>query len=116
MSGVGMYEPRPDFAHTTCELVPAPAAGVMSPLPPGLIAKMGRSGARPLATMTRFLANVGVGAVIFELPPRCHFSAPVSGSYPRMKFEALVTSSGAPCSGRKIVGVPHDGSSLRIVF
>ena len=33
-----------------------------------------------------------------------------------MKFEALVTSSGAPCSGRKMVGVPHDGSSLRIVF
>ena len=52
----------------------------MSPLPPGRIAKIGRSGARPLATTTMPSAKTGVGAVIFELPPRRHRSAPVSGS------------------------------------
>ena len=52
----------------------------MSPLPPGLIAKIGRSGARPLATMMRSFEKTGVGAVIFELPPRRQRSAPVSGS------------------------------------
>ena len=80
MSGVGMYEPRPVLRHATCALDAASAAGVMSPLPPGLIAKIGRSGARPLATMTRSLEKIGVGAVIFELPPSRHRSAPVSGS------------------------------------
>jgi hypothetical protein len=49
-----------------------------------LTAKIGRSGARPLAMMTRPLAAKGVGAVIFELPPSFHNSLPVRGSYARM--------------------------------
>ena len=52
----------------------------MSPDAPGLIAKTGRSGARPLATTITSRVKTGVGAVIFELPPRRHRSAPVSGS------------------------------------
>jgi hypothetical protein len=44
------------------------------------MAKIGRSGARPLATITMSLKKMGVGAVIFELPPRRHRSSPVSGS------------------------------------
>ena len=40
----------------------------------------GASGLRPLATTIRSSANMGVGAVIFELPPSRHSSLPVSGS------------------------------------
>ena len=77
--------------------------------------KIGRSGARPLATTISPSATIGVGAVIFELPPSRHSSLPVRGSYPRMKFDALVTSSG-PADVIATVGVPHDGSSSRSVF
>ena len=80
MSGVGMYEPRPVLLHSTCALDDCPAASVMSPCAPGRIAKIGRSGARPLATMMTSRVKTGVGAVIFELPPSRQRSAPVSGS------------------------------------
>ena len=42
--------------------------------------KIGRSGARPLATTHRSSAAIGVGAVIFELCPSRHSSLPVRGS------------------------------------
>ena len=58
----------------------APPASVMSPGAPGRIAKIGRSGARPLATRISPPAAIGVGAVIFELPPSRQSSLPVSGS------------------------------------
>src|SRR4029453_18247079 len=93
-SGVGMYDPRPVLLHATEVFAVAPGASVTSPRAPGRTANTGRSGARPLATMCRPFAKIGVGAVIFELPPRCHNSRPVFGSYPRPKFEAVVTSSG----------------------
>ena len=80
MSGVGMYEPRPVLLHRRRALESRRPASVMSPLRAGRIAKIGRSGARPLATMMRSLAKTGVGAVIFELPPSRQRSAPVSGS------------------------------------
>src|SRR6186713_672730 len=101
-----MYDPRPVLLHTSppALLVP-PAAGVMSPVAPGRTAKTGRSGARPLATISRPSAPIGVGAVIFELPPRRQRSSPVSGSYPRTKFDALVTNSG-PALVVTTVGVP----------
>src|SRR5262245_48502796 len=60
-------------------------------------------------------AKIGVGAVIFDEPPSRHNSRPVSASYPRMKFDALVTSSG-PVEARATVGLPHDGISSRDVF
>ena len=77
--------------------------------------KIGRSGARPLATTNRSSVATGVGAVSFELCPSLHNSLPVRGSYPRMKFDALVTSSG-PADVIATVGVPQDGSSWRSVF
>ena len=61
-------------------LVVAPFASVKSPRAPALIAKIGRSGARPLATMISPSLKIGVGAVIFELPPSRHNSLPVRGS------------------------------------
>src|SRR6185369_17765340 len=103
-SGVGMYDPRPVLLHATNVFAVAPSARVRSPRAPGRTANTGRSGARPLATMCRPLAKIGVGAVIFELPPRCHSSRPVLGSYPRTKFDAFVTSSG-PAGVLTIVGV-----------
>src|SRR6266436_4019824 len=87
----------------------------MSPTPPPRIAKMGASGRRPLATTIRSPDQIGVGAVIFELPPKRHNSLPDIGSYPRMKLEPLVTSSVRDLPG-KIVGVPQDGNSSRSVF
>src|SRR5262245_41774466 len=63
----------------------------------------------------RLSAKIGVGAVIFEDPARRQSSCPPRGSYARMKFDALVTSSG-PVAVAATVGVPHDGSSLRAVF
>jgi hypothetical protein len=60
---------------------------------PARITKIGASGRRPLATTIKSSEKTGVGAVIFELPPNRHSSLPVSGSYPRMKFEALVINS-----------------------
>src|SRR6187455_2293540 len=114
-SGVGMYEPRPVLLQATKVFSVAPPASVKSPRAPGRTANTGRSGARPLATMCRPFAKIGVGAVIFELPPRCHSSRPVLGSYPRTKFDAFVISSG-PALVFTIVGVPHDGSSCRSVF
>src|SRR5258708_39218853 len=76
---------------------------------------MGRSGPRPLTTTKTPLAKIGVGAVIFELRPSRHSSFPVRGSYPRIKFDALATSTG-PVSVIATVGVPQDGSSSRSVF
>src|SRR5687768_12604798 len=110
-----MYEPRWVRLHATASLLVAPGPSVMSPCAPGRTAKIGRSGARPLATTISPPAKIGVGAVILELPPRRHSSFPVRGSYPRMKFDALVTSTG-PLAVSAIVGVPHDGSSSRAVF
>ena len=75
-----MYDPRPVLLQTTCALSVAPLASVKSPRAPGRTAKIGRSGARPLAMMCRPLAKIGVGAVSFELPPRRHNSLPVFGS------------------------------------
>src|SRR4030095_5191841 len=92
-----------------------PAGRVRSPCALDFTTKIGRSGARPLATTNTPSPKIGVGAVIFELPPSRHNSFPVRGSYPRMKFEALVTSTG-PVSVVTIVGVPQDGSSSRSVF
>ena len=43
-------------------------------------AKIGRSGARPLATTIRPSAKIGVGAVIFDDPANCHSSRPVRAS------------------------------------
>src|SRR5437588_144038 len=89
-----MYGPRAVRLHTIASLVVLPSGSVRSPRAPGRVTKIGRSGARPLATTNKPSPNTGVGAVIFELPPRRHSSVPVRGSYPRMKFAALVTSSG----------------------
>ena len=111
-----MYEPRPVLRHATEELELSPSCSVISPRAPGRIAKIGRSGARPLATMMTPFEKMGVGAVIFELPPSRHRSSPVAGSYPRMKLEALVTSSARPRAGSTTAGVPQDGSSCRSVL
>src|SRR5580765_1610018 len=73
-SGVGIYDPRPVLLHATEVFVVAPGASVTSPCAPGRTANTGRSGARPLATMCRPFAKIGVGAVSFELPPRRHNS------------------------------------------
>src|SRR6185503_5652968 len=81
----------------------------------GRTTKIGRSGPRPLATTNKPSPKIGVGAVICELPPSRHNSLPVRGSYPRMKFDALVTSTG-PFGVAAIVGVPHEGISSRSVF
>ena len=61
-------------------LAVAPPGSVRSPRAPGRTAKIGRSGARPLATTYMPSAAIGVGAVIFELPPSRHNSVPVRGS------------------------------------
>jgi hypothetical protein len=58
----------------TCALRASPAGSVKSPRDPGRTAKIGRSGARPLATICRPSAKIGVGAMIFELPPSRHTS------------------------------------------
>src|SRR4029453_4202652 len=110
-----MYEPRPARLHTTASLFVLPAWSVTSPRASGRTTKMGRSGRRPLAMTKTPSAKSGVGAVIFELPPRPHRSFPVAGSSPRMKFDALVTSCG-PAGVTATVGVPQDGSSSRAVF
>src|SRR5687768_9763428 len=89
-----MYDPRPVLLQTMASMPPPPLPGLRSPRAPARTANSGRSGARPLATMNNPLSKIGVGAVIFELPPRRHSSRPVRGSYPRMKFDAFVTSSG----------------------
>ena len=75
-----MYDPRPVLLHATCSLLVSPFGSVRSPRAPGRTANTGRSGARPLATMCRPSAKIGVGAVIFELPPSLHSSLPVVGS------------------------------------
>src|SRR3954447_24309026 len=96
MSGVGMYEPRPVLLQRRNAPDALPGGGVMSPLPPGRMARIGRSGARPLDTMISPSEKMGVGAVIFELRASRQRSAPVSGSYPRTKFGEFVPSSGRP--------------------
>src|SRR4249920_3594901 len=115
MSGVGMYDPRAVRLQTIDRLRVSPSESVMSPRAPARMTKIGRSGARPLATTNRSSIATGVGAVSFELCPSLHNSLPVRGSYPRMKFEALVTNSG-PADVIAAVGVPQDGSSWRAVF
>src|SRR6476469_1016715 len=110
-----MYEPRPVLLHATASLLAAPLFSVMLPCAFGRTTKIGRSGARPLAMTKRSSAKIGVGAVIFELPPRRHSSLPVRGSYPRTKFDAFVTRIG-PALVSATVGDPHDGSSSRSVF
>src|SRR4030095_11584026 len=77
--------------------------------------KIGALGHGRLPTTKRPSAKIGVGAVILELRPSRHNSLPVRGSYPRMKFDAFVTSSG-PADVFTTVGVPHEGSSSRSVF
>src|SRR4051812_1433462 len=118
MSGVGMYGPRPTRDQATAALDVLPAGNVMSPRAPGRMTKIGFSSRRPLAMRIRSSVNTGVGAVIFEVPPSRHNSVPVAGSFPRMKLAPLVTSSGARPGrvDRYTVGVPHDGSSSRVVF
>src|SRR6266571_8907270 len=103
-----MYEPRPVRLQTIASLLVLPAGSVTSPRASGLTTKIGRSGPRPLATTNTPSPKTGVGAVIFELPPSCQSCVPVFGSYPRMKFDALVTSCG-PAGVSATVGVPHDG-------
>ncbi len=110
-----MYEPRPVRLQAIASLLVFPSGNVRSPRALGRTTKIGRSGPRPLATTKRSSAKIGVGAVIFELRPSRHSSLPVRGSYPRMKFEALVTSSG-PAAVIATVGVPHEGNSSRSVF
>src|SRR4029453_18177252 len=110
-----MYEPRPVRLQTTDSLLVLPSGSVRSPRAPARTTKIGRSGARPLATTNMSSEATGVGAVIFELGPTRHSSLPLRGSYPRMKLDALVTSS-APADVVATVGVPHDGSSSRSVF
>src|SRR4029079_8488197 len=110
-----MYGPRAVLLHATAALLFSPTFNVMLPCASGRTTKIGRSGARPLATTKRSSAKIGVGAVIFELPPRRHSSLPVRGSYPRMKFDALVTRIG-PALVCATVGDPHDGNSSRSVF
>ena len=63
-----MYDPRPVRLQTTSALLVSAFLSVRSPREPGLMAKIGRSGARPLATMNKSSAKMGVGAVILELP------------------------------------------------
>src|SRR4029077_4875977 len=99
-----MYEPRPVRLQTIDWLRIAPSGSVRSPRAPGRITKIGRSGARPLATTSTSSPATGVGAVILELCPSFHNSLPVRGSYPRMKFDAFVTSSG-PADVIATVGV-----------
>ena len=62
-----MYGPRPVLLQRRNAPDSLPGGGVMSPLPPGRMAKIGRSGARPLDTMISPSEKIGVGAVIFEL-------------------------------------------------
>src|SRR6188768_3436158 len=114
MSGVGIYDPRAVRLQTIDRLRVSPSRSVRSPRDPERMTKIGRSGARPLATTKSVSVTTGVGAVIFELWPSFHNSLPVRGSYPRMKFDAFVMSSG-PADVIATVGVPHDGSSLRSV-
>src|SRR5688572_3805339 len=89
-----MYGPRFGRLHTIAWLLVVPPRSVTSPRAPGRMTKIGASGARPLATTSSPPPKIGVGAVIFELPPSRHSSYPERGSYPRMKLAALVTSSG----------------------
>src|SRR4030095_2100364 len=103
-----MWEPRPAWLHAIASLLVLALASVRSPREPGLTATSGRSRAGPLATTMSLSAKIGVGAVIFEDPPRRQSSCPPRGSYARMKFEALVTSSG-PAAVAATVGGPHDG-------
>src|SRR5215212_970031 len=110
-----MYEPRPVRLHMTVSLLVFPSGKVRSPRAPALTTKIGLSGPRPLATTNTSSAKIGVGAVILELLPRRHSSLPVRGSYPRIKFDAFVTSS-SPLEVTATVGVPHDGISSRTVF
>src|ERR671912_823771 len=110
-----MYVPRPARLHAIAALLAWPFPSVMSPRAPGRTAYSGFSGLRPLVTMMTPPPMTGVGAVIFELPPSRHSSAPVRTSYPRMNVEPFVTSSG-PDAAVTTVGVPHDGSSSRAVF
>src|SRR5258706_15259780 len=104
-----MYDPRPARLQATASLLVLPAASVTSPRASGRTTKIGRSGARPLAITKTPSSNTGVGAVIFELPPRRQSSLPAPGSYPRMKFDALVTSCGPPLVAATR-GTPQDGS------
>src|SRR5262245_55440585 len=100
-----MYGPRRVRLHATVTL---PSAA-------GRIAEIGRSGGLRLASSKCPSPKIGVGAVIFELPPSFHNSFPVRGSEPRIKFDALVASTG-PAAVSTTVGVPHEGSSSRFVF
>jgi hypothetical protein len=75
-----MYDPRPVLLHATAALSVTSFASVRSPRAPAFTANIGRSGARPLATMWRPLAKIGVGAVSFEEPPSFQSSRPVFGS------------------------------------
>src|SRR5512139_2205335 len=110
-----MYGPRPVLLQATPALLVVSFASVTSPRACARTAKIGRSGARPLATMSRSPAEIGVGAVILELPPTRHSSWPVRGSYARTNFEAFVTSW-RPSFVLSTLGVPHDGNSSRSVF
>src|SRR6266481_4145373 len=114
MTGVGIYGPPRFVLQLMNGPCVCPSFGVMSPLAPALIAKIGWTPRYPLVTMTKPGPTIGVGIVISELPDSRHNSLPVAGSYPRVNVVACVTSSVRPsCS--KIAGVDHDGISSRAV-
>src|ERR671912_2826331 len=84
----------------------------MSPVAPGVRAKIGWMGRFPLVTKIRSPAGTGVGMVASDFLASRQSSLPVAGSYPRAHCEALVTIS-VRFEFFHTVGVLHDGISSR---
>src|SRR5687767_1427809 len=91
--GVGMYGPPRIVPQAMNSFFVCPSFSVMSPAAPGLIAKIGWIGRFPLVTNTRSPAANGVGIVASDFLASRQSCLPVTGSYPRAYWDALVTIS-----------------------
>src|SRR3954471_12569238 len=107
-----MYGPPRSVPQATNSLRVSPSFREMSPVAPGLSAKIGWVGRFPLTTKIRSPAGTGVGIVTSDFFASRHSSLPVAGSYPRAYWAAFVTTS-VRFEFTHTVGVLHDGISSR---
>src|SRR4051812_17367460 len=110
--GVGMYGPPRIVPQATNSLCVWPSLREMSPVAPGLIAKIGWMGRFPLVMRQRSPNGTGVGIETSDFLASRHSSLPVAGSYPRAYWAALVTIS-VRFEFFPTVGVVQDGISSR---
>src|SRR5262245_41420216 len=110
--GVGMYGPPRIRLQAMKSFVSSPSFSEMSPAAPGLTAMIGWIGRLPLTTYARSLPRTGVGIVTSDFLASRHSSAPVTGSYPRAYWAALVTIS-VRREFRQTTGELQDGISSR---